>query len=108
MKYGALLFGVVISILLGSCVTADAPRGVPRGIAFNVTSVLPKSFDIVAFGSRTFDALELRDAWSKKAIQVAAGRKFTASLLVVRDTEGPGGGIPILGRSVGGSITLSD
>ena len=97
--------------LFTGCATVEPrPEGVSRGIRFAVTPVYPRSFDIVASGTRRRDAAELRDAWHKKAAMVANGRRFKASELVVRDTEfipaGYGGGLPIQRRTVSGSVTL--
>jgi hypothetical protein len=100
--------------LLTGCVTAEPrPAGVPRGILFSATPVYPRSFDIVALGSRRMSAEVLKDAWHKKAAMVAEGRRYKASSLTVHDTEAiPSGGygvvLPQQARRVSGTISLSD
>ena len=100
-----------LAFLLPGCATVEPrPAGVPRGVTFFVTPVYPSSFEIVAGGSRRFSAELLRDAWQKKAAEVASGRRFKSSSLVVRDTEfipsGYGAAWPVQSRTVSGTMTL--
>jgi hypothetical protein len=107
--------GALISALclLMSCTTPEPkPQGVGRGISFSVTPLYPHSFEISAFGSRLRDAQELKEAWQKKAVMVAKGHRFKiTSPPVVHNNESDyagGYGVPILTRSVTGTITLLD
>jgi hypothetical protein len=97
-------------IFLVSCQTAEPrPAGVGRGISFNVTPLCPRSFEITAGGSRLRDEHELREAWQKKAMMVAAGRKFKITKApVVHNNESDIGGGPLLTRTVTGTITLTE
>lgn len=111
-RIAALLGALCVAVLAGGCVSTDAPPGVGAGIAFQVTPIHPNSYDVVAGGSLRQSSDVLRDAWRKKADQVAAGRKFRATRLIERvsETIGPGYpiGLPVRGRSVSGTITLID
>lgn len=71
-----------------------------------MTPIYPNSFDIEASGNLPRSSEVLRDAWQKKAEQVAAGRKFRASPLTVRIAEVSPGTWPIRSRVVSGSITI--
>ena len=111
------LFVAVISAisLLPTWATAGEPRppGVSRFIAFSVEPVYPKSFDITAAAQHSiwghFKIEELKNAWHKKAMQVANGRKFKITKLVVHDNEDDlAAGWPIKFRNVSGTITLAD
>ena len=104
---------VIALIILPNWVTAAEPRpaGVSRFISFSVQPVYPKSFDITAAAQHSiwghFKIEELKDAWQKKAIQVANGRKFKISKLVMHDSEEDyAPGMPVKFRSVSGTITL--
>ena len=74
----------------------------------------PKSFEITAYSLRSiyghFGVEELKEAWRKKALMVANGRKFKASPLVSHDNETVpyGAYFPIQSRSVTGTITLTN
>ncbi len=72
----------------------------------------PKSFDSTAAADHSFyshfSVEELKEAWRKKAAEVAKGRKFKISSLVVHDNETDIGGWPTKSRSVSGTITLID
>lgn len=104
----AVVGGIFLLAITG-CVPAEPrPAGVGRGISFTVTPLYPKSFEIVAFGSRLRDADELTAAWHKKAVLVAKGHRFKESELVAHKQESDLGGTPILSRSVTGTITLTD
>lgn len=107
------LAGLAASFLfLGSAAIAKEPRppGVSWRIAFFVEPVYPKSFEITASGPRSVKAEELKEAWRKKALLVANGRRFKGSPLVVHDNEVVGNGLywPLQSRSVTGSITLTE
>jgi hypothetical protein len=111
------LFVVLISaiVILPNLATASEPRpaGVSRFIGFEVQPVYPKSFDIVAFAMHSIwghcSVEELKDAWQKKAVLVANGKKFKASKLVMHDSESDyASGWPVKARSVSGTITLTD
>ena len=96
---------------LTSCATPEPkPAGVGRGISFSVTPLYPHSFDIVAFGSRLRDAQELKEAWHKKAVMVAKGHRFkiTSPPTVHNNESDYGGYVPLLTRSVTGTIALVD
>ena len=105
---------IVVLSLLVSCTTPEPkPEGVGRGISFSVTPLYPHSFEITAAGSRLRDAQELKDAWQKKAMMVAKGHRFkVTSPPTVHNNESDyaGGlyGVPVLTRSVTGTITLLD
>jgi hypothetical protein len=104
-------FGIVAiaaSFLALNC-PAKEPRipGVSWRVLFSVQPVYPKSFEISAGGPRSLTAEELKEAWRKKALLVAKGRRFRASPLVVHDTETVVSW-PIRFRSVTGTITLTD
>ena len=107
IKYLALC--LALTAWLG-CTAVDRPAGVSRGITFSVTPLYPNGYDLVASGGRDFAAAILKDAWSKKAAQLTAGRKYKSSALTVHDTEiVPYTGYPTLperGRSVSGTITI--
>lgn len=94
--------------LAPGCVSVDAPPGVGPGIAFGVTPFYPNQFEIVATGTLRRSGDTLGDAWWKKAVQVAAGRKFHASSLTERVSEGIAGGWPVRTRSITGTITVAD
>ena len=108
------VYSTVAAILIfARCAAAEPrPAGVSRFIHFTVTAVYPKSFDIIAsvqwsiYGH--FGMTELKEAWRKKALQLANGRKFKSSTLVVHDGEDSTGGWAIGYRSVSGTITLTD
>jgi len=108
------VYSTVAAILIfARCAAAEPrPAGVSRFIHFTVTAVYPKSFDIIAsvqwsiYGH--FGLAELKEAWRKKALQLANGRKFKSSALVVHDGEDSTGGWAIGFRSVSGTITLID
>ena len=108
MGRARLLIGALCC--LTSCVaTEPRPPGVSRSIVFFVTPLYPHSYEIVADGSRGTAAEVLKDAWRKKALMTAAGRRFKATELVVHDSETvPSGSFPIQRRIVTGTITLLD
>lgn len=99
---------------LTGCATPEPrPAGVSRFIGFSVTPLYPKSYDIIAYSMHSiyghFGVEELKEAWRKKALLVANGRKFKASPLVVHSSEGEAIGVlPTKVRSVSGTITLID
>lgn len=105
---------IVALSFLTSCATPEPrPEGVGRGISFSVTPLYPHSFEITASGSRLRDAQELKDAWQKKAVMVAKGHRFKiTSPLVAHNNESDyaGGpyGVPLLTRSVTGTIAVTD
>jgi len=108
-----LCVAIALAISLTTSAAAEPrPEGVSRLIHFSVTAVYPKSFDIIAsvqwsiYGH--FGMAELKEAWRKKALQLASGRKFKSSTLVVHDGEDSTGGWAIGYRSVSGTITLID
>lgn len=111
-----LLFyaGMVTAILflMGCAATEARPVGVSRFISFSVAPVYPKSFEITAASLHSiyghFGLEELKEAWRKKALEVANGRKFKESPLVVHDSEDSTSGWPQKFRSVTGTITLID
>jgi len=100
--------------VLGGCQMAEPrPAGVSRFISFSVSPVYPKSFDIIAAAQHSIyghsSVEELKEAWRKKAIEVAKGRKFKTSPLVVHDNETDyASPLPMKSRSVSGTITLTD
>lgn len=102
----------VALILLVGCQTPEPkPQGVGRGISFNVTPLYPHSFEITAGGSRLRDERELMEAWQKKAVMVAGKHKFKITKPpVVHNNETDYGtyGVPLLTRSVTGTISLLD
>ena len=104
---GAAIVGLSF---LTSCKTPEPrPEGVGRGITFAVTPLYPHSFEISAGGSRLRDEQELKDAWQKKVLMVAKGRRFKiTSPPVIHNNESDYGGGPLLSRSVTGTITLLD
>ena len=99
-----------VLLFVACCATPEPrPEGVGYGINFSVTPLYPKSFEITAGGSRLRDSNELQEAWRKKAIMVANGRRFKiTSPPVVHDNESDIGGNPLLTRSVTGTIMLAD
>ena len=110
---GSFLSSVAIAatlLFLPGCQTPEPkPAGVGRGINFFVTPLYPKSFEIVAGGSRLRDAHELMEAWHKKAAMVANGHHFKITTApVVHDNESVEGRAPLLTRSVTGTIMLTD
>jgi hypothetical protein len=103
-----ILLAAFALLALTECTPVEPrPTGVGRGINFSVTPLYPKSFEITAFGSRLRDADELKEAWSRKAFLVANGRRFTATPLVVHNSESDYRS-PLLFRSVTATITLKD
>ena len=113
-KHLTVCLAVITAILvLSGCQTAEPrPAGVSRFISLSVSPVYPKSFDITAAADRSFyghfSVEELKEAWRKKAAEVAKGRKFKIASLVVHDNETDIGGWPTKSRSVSGTITLID
>ena len=104
---------VAAILILAHCAAAEPrPAGVSRFIHFSVTAVYPRSFDIIASAQWSiyghFGLAELKEAWHKKALQLANGRKFKSSALVVHDGEDSAGGWAIGFRSASGTITLID
>jgi hypothetical protein len=102
-----------ILFLMGCAATEPRPAGVSRFISFSVAPVYPNSFDITAASLHSiyghFGLDELKEAWRKKALEVANGRKFKTSPLAVHDSEQDmTGGLPQKFRSVTGTITLID
>jgi hypothetical protein len=97
-------------LFLGCAVAEPGPAGVSRRIAFSVVPVYPKSFEITAGGPRSLGPDKLKEAWQKKAMLVANGRRFKTSPLVVHDNESVTYGTywPLRSRSVTGTITLTD
>jgi len=115
MKNYKLLFvaSAAIAGLLASCQTPEPrPEGVGRGFSFNVTPLYPHSFEITVASSRLRDEHELKDAWQKKAVMVAGGKKLKITKPPVmhnNESDYSGGyGVPILTRSVTGTIALLD
>jgi len=102
---------IVASLLFLGCAAAEPrPAGVSRRVAFFVGPVYPKSFEITAVGPRSLTAEQLKEAWQKKSMLVANGRRFKTSSLVVHDNEAVvyGSYWPRQSRSVTGTITLTD
>lgn len=103
------LFFLALFCLASCAATEPRPPGVPRSVAFAVTPLYPRSYEIVAGSQRRISPEILREAWRQKALMVAAGRRFKTNQLVVHDTETvPYGGWPLGGRTVTGTITLLD
>jgi len=93
----------------------DGGAASSRRLALHLTlrfAGLPKEFrhhrgaDHSFYGH--FSVEELKEAWRKKAAEVAKGRKFKISSLVVHDNETDIGGWPTKSRSVSGTIRLID
>ena len=100
---------VTALILLGCAATEPQPGGVSGRIAFSVSPLLPKSYEITAAGPRYFSAEKLKEAWQKKALLVANGHHFRTSPFVMHVNETvPYGGLPMQSRSVTATITLID
>jgi hypothetical protein len=102
---------VIAFVLMTGCVASEPrPQGVSWRMMFSVSPLYPKSFEIIAAGSRSLGTEELKRAWQKKAELVANGRPFKASALIVHDNETDTVGTywPMQTRSVTGIITLSD
>ncbi len=101
-------------ILLAGCAAPEPrPAGISRFISFTVSPFYPRSFEITAVSYRSVyghsGVEELKEAWRKKALLVANGKKFKASSLVVHDNESvPYGSWGVQTRSVTGTITLTD
>lgn len=97
-------------LTITGCATTDMPPGVPRGITFSATPLYPNGYEVTAGGTRKFDAPVLKDAWMKKAAQLASGRKYKTSELTVHDTEvipySLYPTLPMQGRSVTGTMSL--
>jgi hypothetical protein len=112
LKFQFFTAAIAAIFVLTGCATAEPrPAGVSRFISFSVSPVYPKSFDITAAAEHSiyghFSIEELKEAWRKKAIEVAKGRKFRISSLVVHDNEADYvGALPMKSRSVSGTITL--
>jgi hypothetical protein len=109
------LIGAIVTLPRSATASEPRPPGVSRFIGFSVQPVYPKSYDIVAFAQHSiwghFKIEELKDAWQKKAVMVANGRKFKVSKLVVHDNETIAYGyvnVPVQNRSVSGTITLTN
>ena len=112
-NYAPVYAAAAAIIIFAGCAAAEPrPPGVSRFIHFSVTAVYPKSFDIIASAQWSiyghFGLEELKEAWRKKGLQLANGRKFKTSSLVVHDGEDSTGGWAIGCRSVSGTITLID
>jgi hypothetical protein len=109
-----LFFGIAAigaSFLALDCAAKEPrPPGVSWRVMFSVQPIYPKSFEISAGGPRSLTAEELKEAWRKKALLVANGRRFKASPLVVHDNESIVAGTywPMRFRSVTGTITLTN
>ena len=105
---------MIALLTFAGCQTAEPrPTGVSRFVSFSVTPLYPKSYEIVAGSLLSFyghySVEELKAAWQKKALAVANGRSFKASLLLVRVHETDiGTGMPSKSRSVSGTITIID
>ena len=116
-KFVFFIAVITAVLVLPNLAIAGEPRpaGVSRFISFSVQPVYPKSYDIAAVAQHSFfghfKIEELKDAWQKKAVMVANGKKFKISKLVVHDNETIAYGyvnVPIQYRSVSGTITLTD
>ena len=106
------LVGAIIVLPTWAAAGEPRPSGVSRFISFSVQPVYPNSYDIAAVAQHSmfghFNIAELKDAWQKKAVMVANGRKFKVSKLVVHDNESDyASGWPIKFRSVSGTITVT-
>jgi len=103
---------LIILVLLPGCAAKDHPAGVSRFVSYTVNPVFPKSYEITASAQLSawghYEVAELKDAWEKKAVEVAKGRKFKGSSLVVHTSETDEGGGIIKSRSVSGIITLTE
>jgi len=108
----AAVAGVALLFITGCQTPEPRPAGVGRGISFLVTPLYPHSFEITAGGSRLRDEHELREAWQKKALMVAGGHKFKITKPpVMHNNESDYAGmygVPVLTRSVTGTIALLD
>jgi hypothetical protein len=109
----AALLGATVVLPNWAAAGEPRPAGVSRFIGFSVQPVYPKSYDIVAFATHSIlghcSTDELKDAWQKKAVMVANGRKFKISKLTMHDSESDyENGWPVKSRSVSGTITLTD
>lgn len=58
------------------------PDGVSWQVVYSVAPIYPKSFEIAAGGPLSLSTEELKDAWNKKAMRVANGRRYEASPLI--------------------------
>lgn len=108
--YAAVLSAILV--LTGCAAAEPRPAGVSRFVSFSVSPIYPRSFEIAALSYHSIyghsGVNELKEAWRKKALQIANGRKFKTSPLVVHDTEDDTAGVPTRMRSVKGTITLID
>ncbi len=91
-KHLTVCLAVITAILLLSgCQMAEPrPAGVSRFVAFSVSPVYPKSFDITAAADHSFyghfSVEELKEAWRKKAAEVAEGPEIQ-NLIVGRTRQ---------------------
>ena len=106
------VFTLAVLFLTGCATAEPRPTGVSQFISFTVTPIYPKSFEIIALSFHSiyghFGEEELREGWRKKALQIANGRRFKASPLIVHNPESDLGGWPSKSRTVAGTITLVD
>lgn len=93
----------------GCAVSQPRPDGVSWRVVYSVEPIYPKSFQIATEGPLSLSTEALKDAWKKKALLVANGRRFNASPLIVHNNLSMQGmGYPRQSRTVTGMITLTD
>ena len=113
MKRFAILLLATFLCLTNGSAGEPRPPGVSRFISFSVLPLYPKSFEITASSYHSiyghFGIEELKEAWQKKAQQVANGHRFKTSPFVLHDNETDlGTYLPVKTRSVRATITLLD
>jgi hypothetical protein len=76
----ALLLLMATFAMFG-CAVTETVKGVPWGIQYSVSPVYPNSYDVTVTTGRNLSPESLKDAWMKKAAQLANGRKYKTSPL---------------------------
>jgi hypothetical protein len=72
---------------INGCAVSQTLKGVPWGIQYSVNPVYPNGYDVTAVSERGLSFEILKDAWMKKAAQLANGQKYKTSPLTSRVRE---------------------
>jgi hypothetical protein len=84
---GRTLLLLAAFFAITGCAVSQTLKGVPWGIQYSVNPVYPNGYDVTAVSERDLSFEILKDAWMKKAAQLANGRKYKASPLTSRVRE---------------------
>jgi hypothetical protein len=84
---GRTLLLFMAALIVVSCGFTTVMKGLPLGVHYTVTPVYPSSYDITVTTEQNLSPETLKEAWMKKAAELAKGRKFKTSPLTSRVRE---------------------